>query len=126
MSRLAMALGAALMASPALADELPLEVQPLDRYAALTRIAPDCTSRRRADEITVCGRRDADRWRVPLIERDAGDPRAESVMGERTRLQRITTPCQDHGPFLIKCGMAGVSATIGFGGGGPQFRELAP
>lgn len=98
----------------------------LASYRALTTAEPDCSQRAGTDEIIVCGRRDADRYRVPFIAYDAGDPRAETVTGERRRLQHITTPCQDRGPFLVGCGMVGVSIGVSGDGSVTRRRELAP
>ena len=80
-----------------------------------------------ADEtdITVCGLRTADRFRVPLVVHDAGDPKHESVRNERTRLLNRTSPLADLSPFQVGGGMAGVTMTVG-GEGGTSFRKPAP
>jgi hypothetical protein len=96
-------------------------------YKQMTDADPDCRRKPVGDEILVCGRRDANRYRVPFIVREPGDPRGEGLWSERARLQHITTPCQDRGPFLIGCGMVGISVGIGLGGGAaPKLRGLAP
>ena len=56
---------------------------PLETYERLTAVEPRCTAPATNSEILVCGRRAADRWRVPYIGYEAGDPRGESVMQER-------------------------------------------
>ena len=94
---------------------------------AKTRMAAEQPCIQNADEtdITVCGRRTADRFRVPLVEHDVGDPRHESVRNERTRLLHRTSPLADLSPFQVGGGMAGVSMTVG-GEGGTSFRKPAP
>jgi hypothetical protein len=80
----------------------------------------------KGDDVTVCGRRQADRYRVPLITHAAGDPDHETVMAERQRLQAPTNNCQEKSLFLVGCGSAGVSASTS---GGVQLegeRPLAP
>ena len=78
-------------------------------------------------DITVCGLRRADRFRVPFVVHDPGDPRRETVMAERTRLLARSSPIKDMSPFLVGGGHAGVSITAnaaGVSGGGP--RKPAP
>lgn len=114
----------ALVASaPAIATE-----DPLMAYRKLTTVEPPCNRDPQGTEIVVCARRDADRFRLPLTGIfEAGDPKAESLMGERERLQHIMTPCDERGPFLIGCGMVGVSVSTAIGGtGGIKRRPLAP
>lgn len=79
-------------------------------------------------DITVCGMRHADRYRVPFVVHDPGDPRHEGVPAERKRLLARTNPVEDHSPFLVGGGMAGVSTTVG-GDGAVRtagLRKLAP
>lgn len=76
-------------------------------------------------DITVCGLRNADRFRVPIIVHDPGDPRHEGVPAERQRLFARTTPIDELSPFLVGGGMAGVSAGVS-SDGTPTFRPLAP
>lgn len=84
-------------------------------------VDPDST------DITVCGMRHADRFRVPFITHDPGDPRHEAVMAERTRLLAKTTPIQEKSPFLVGGGHAGVTMTTGAGGTRLEgARSLAP
>jgi hypothetical protein len=79
-------------------------------------------------DITVCGLRHADRYRVPFVTHDPGDPRHETVRAERARLLARANPVQDHSPFLVGGGMAGVSTTIGGDGSvkATGLRKLAP
>jgi hypothetical protein len=121
--RVALLLMALAAGSPAHATETVF-----DTYRKLTSVDPPCNRTPKDDEIVVCARRDADRYRLPLTGIfEAGDPKAESLMGERQRLQNITTPCQQQGPFLVGCGMVGVSVSTAIGGsGGIKRRPLAP
>lgn len=84
-----------------------------------------CTPSADATDITVCGLRTADRFRVPFIVHDPGDPAHESLSDERTRLLHRTLPLADLSPFQVGGGMAGVTMTVG-GGGGTSFRKPAP
>ena len=98
------------------------------RYHELTRADVPCAAPDENEEIVVCAARDADNYRVPFLTVARGDPRREGVHEERERYIRTNTPCQDNGPFLIGCGMVGVSMTV-TQGGGTRFeteRELAP
>lgn len=104
----------------------------LAEYRAGTRAGPSCDAPKDKNEISVCANRRADRWRVAFLQADPGDSRHEAVPDERARYIRTRSPCQDHGPFLIGCGMAGASMTMGFGGPGADKariekpRPLAP
>ena len=80
-------------------------------------------------DILVCGARRADRWRVPFVGYDAGDPRGESVEGERKRISAAPiVPC-GQGAIIANCGNGvGVSTSVGFGvsGSNIKLRPLAP
>jgi hypothetical protein len=94
---------------------------------AKARMAAEQPCVQSADEtdITVCGMRTADRFRVPFVVHDPGDPAHETVSAERTRLLHRTSPLDDLGPFQVGGGMAGVSMTVG-GDGGTSIRKPAP
>jgi len=77
-------------------------------------------------DVVVCGRRAADRYRVPFIEYDAGDPRHEGVPAERERLLARTNNCEEHSTFLVGCGMAGVTVSSLHGVMLEGERPLAP
>lgn len=78
-------------------------------------------------DITVCGLRRADRYRVPILTYDPGDPAHEGVPAERERLLARTTPIHDLSPFLVGGGMAGVKATVSARGSQVgTLRPLAP
>ncbi len=82
-------------------------------------------------DVTVCGRRNADRFRLPLVERTAL-PSRDAEPGRRVAMFHRTNPVQDMGPFLVESGFAGLTAGTSFGSGaksGPKVsgaRPLAP
>lgn len=84
---------------------------------AKARMAAEQPCIQSADEtdITVCGMRHADRFRVPLATRTVD--RRDMVREQRAILVHARTPMEDMGPFLVGGGGAGVSATVGFGPG---------
>ena len=97
------------------------------RTAAETQcvVDPDST------DITVCGLRNADRFRVPFHSRALAW--RDDVPGERAALIHRNSPLADLSPFLVGGGMAGVRAGIGLGPGGGSgevdvggLRPLAP
>ena len=100
----------------------------LDRYAALTSVEPRCVRPSNDSEILVCGARRADRWRVPFVGYDAGDPRGETVEGERKLLASEPPRKCGNEWALRNCGSVGIAATIGFGASGTdvKWRPLAP
>ncbi|MCA1523485.1 hypothetical protein I6F14_36740 [Bradyrhizobium sp. IC3069] len=89
-----------------------------------------CTFDPDATDITVCGLRNADRFRVPFVGYEPGDPRAESVSGERDRLLARTNNCEERRAIAVGCGMFGAHMTTSARGtsvaGVAQQRELAP
>lgn len=113
----------AMVAAPASAQERAT----MGNYQAMTRVEPRCSAPRAGNEIVVCGRRRADRWRVPYILKEAGDPTIQNVSAERNGLIATTTPCQDNSVFLVGCGKGvGVSVSTAIGGGsGVKLRPLA-
>lgn len=99
----------------------PMMARAREMTAAEQRCVPNTST----TDITICGLRRADRFRLPFVVHDAGDPRHESVQAERVRLLNRTNPVQDMGPFQVESGMTGMS--VGTGGvtlGGK--RKLAP
>ena len=96
------------------------------RARTLTSAEQRCLPSADVTDITVCGLRHADRFRVPFIVHDAGDPRHEGVEAERVRLLHRTSPIDEMTPFLVGGGMAGVSVTINTGTGGTKVRKPAP
>jgi hypothetical protein len=98
----------------------------IQKYQAMTRVEPRCSAPKAGNEIIVCGRRKADRWRVPYLLKEAGDPSIQNVSAERNGLIPTTTPCQDRSIFLVGCGKVGLTASVGIGGGqGVKLRPLA-
>lgn len=89
------------------------------RVRALTAIERPCPADRGTADITVCGRRTADRrFRLPLqTVRQPGASLLDNAAAERTALLHRTTPIQDLGPFLVGGGFAGVSVGTSFGPG---------
>lgn len=87
-----------------------------------------CVYNPNATDITVCGRRNADRFRYPFdFEPEPGDPRHEGVPQERTRLMARSNSVKDMSPFQVGGGHAGVTIdTNPRGGGGVKLRKPAP
>lgn len=103
----------------------PTAEEALVTYARQTATRPDCRRRQSGNEILVCGKREADRYRLPLIIKVKGDPRGDDLSAERERLQHITTPCQDNSVFLVGCGFAGVTVSMRVDGSRVKTRPLA-
>lgn len=96
---------------------------------ATARLAPEqpCVVDPDSTDITVCGLRRADRFRVPFRTITPGDPQHEAVSAERTRLLHRTNPIQELTPFLVGGGMAGVGVTVGADGTRAEtLRKPAP
>jgi hypothetical protein len=111
-----------MLAMPAQAEERAT----IRNYLAMTQVEPRCSAPRAAGEIVVCGRRRADRWRVPYLLKEDGDPSIQNVSAERNGLIPTTTPCQDRSIFLVGCGKVGLSVSTAIGGGsGVKLRPLA-
>jgi hypothetical protein len=100
--------------------------QALITYEKMTAVAPRCRQRGGAD-ILVCGRRDADKYRVPYITAVPGDPKNLTVHQERAKLLARPSPCEENGPFLIGCGMVGVTVSTTLANGKTEVeRPPAP
>lgn len=97
----------------------------VSKYKALTSTELRCNRPASADQIIVCANRDADRYRVPFVGYDIGDPRAEGFWGEKERIQHQTTPCEDRGAFRLRCGSVGISVAVGLNGDGLKWRKRA-
>jgi len=98
--------------------------QAMDRYREATRATIDCHGK--SDDIVVCGRREADRYRAPLTVIDPDDPKNETVAAERERLLAKTNNCQEKSTFLVGCGAAGVSVSTRSGVSLMGERPIAP
>lgn len=108
---------------PFIADTDALLRAALERTAAEQRcvVAPDAT------DVTVCGRRNADHFRVPFVVRDPDDPRYRGVHAERQALLHKTNALQDKSMFLVNTGHIGATMTVGLGPGGTTtVRKPAP
>ncbi len=86
----------------------------VDTARRMTSVAQRCVADPNSTDITVCGLRNADRFRAPLKTAPA---RRDNVAEQRAALTQARTPMQDMGPFLVGGGSAGVKATVGFGPG---------
>jgi hypothetical protein len=120
------------VAATALCLAIPISAKtpdPPETYQKLTSVEPRCTRPSSSQEILVCGARRADRWRVPYIGYDAGDPRGETVEGERKRISDgHRDPCGRRAIIADCGGGVGVKVTTAFGasGGELRLRPLAP
>ena len=86
-----------------------------------TRATIECTVTR-SDDITICAKRDADRFRVPLetVDIDKGVP------AERARLIERPNNCQEKSAFLVGCGKVGVGVSSQHGVVLGGERPIAP
>lgn len=95
----------------------------MDAYRERTRADVPCQISTDPAEITVCGARAADRYRVSFIEpaesdRDRPLELTDRLLDGRTRVCGVTA--------FTNCGMVGVSAKMGFDGKVTRERQLAP
>ena len=118
----------ALVATAPTAAFAETDTADVERYRTLTSVEPRCVRPSNDSEILVCGTRRADRWRVPFVGYDAGDPRGETIEGERKRLASEPPRKCGNEWALRNCGSVGVATTIGFGASGSdiRWRPLAP
>lgn len=91
---------------------------------ALTRATVECRMNRADDEIVVCARRDADRWRVPLLTPDPGAIDPDDVPAQRERLIAQPSNCTEMRIMAYGCGAVGV--TMHSGRGGTRLESLRP
>lgn len=101
------------------------DATPMDVYRVLTAAEPRCVAHADTTDVTVCGLRRADRFRVPFLVPEKGDPRHEAVAAERHRYLARTDNCQDKSLFLVGCGSFGLSATVGGRQSGVSVRPMA-
>jgi hypothetical protein len=87
----------------------------VDTARRLTSVERRCVRDPASTDITVCGLRQADRFRVPLATHTTD--RRDNVTEQRAALTHARTPMEDMGPFLVGGGSAGVRATVGGSGG---------
>ncbi|HEX4694958.1 hypothetical protein [Sphingomonas sp.] len=95
------------------------------RYRDRTRATVECHPQR-VDDIVICDRRAADRYRLPLIQLDPDNPKNEPVAVERDRLLARTNNCTEKSTFLVGCGKVGVTASTRSGLTGDGQRPIAP
>jgi hypothetical protein len=92
----------------------------------LTRADVPCEKPKDDNEIVVCSRREADRYRVPFVASGSVDNSVPLRTAELTR-DRSRLPC-GRGAFIAQCGPGfGVGVTFSADGStGLVKRELAP
>ncbi|WP_326522921.1 hypothetical protein [Sphingomonas sp.] len=97
--------------------------EPFAAYREATRAERPCAEARTADEVTVCGRREADkRFRVPFVEVPVRDlvPRERAALLE-DKIERCGRELMFRG-----CGMVGVTMTTSAAGTTLKPRKPAP
>lgn len=105
-------------------QEAPAVDAAMGKYRALTTVEPGCKRGAQGDEVVICARRQADKYRVPLAVSYDGDELPDKRVAKL--LDTAPPPCGE-GAFTVKCGAVGVSTTMG-GGRPPRvsLRPLAP
>lgn len=100
----------------------------MDSYRQKTAADSRCVVDANATDVTVCGMRRADRFRVPFVAPAPGDPAIQDVPAERERMLYRRSPVQELSPFLVGGGLAGAhfSTRSGFGAGQTAARKPAP
>ena len=97
----------------------------LAAYQEKTRAEQSCPLIRNTTDVTVCGLRTADRFRVPFVAPEPDDPLHETVARERQRYLARTDKCQDKSLFLVGCGGFGLSVTTGGRDPAVRVRPMA-
>ena len=97
----------------------------LDRYVERTRAEIPCAISDDPAEISVCGLREADRYRVTFLapaesDRDRPHDYTARLLDGRTHVCGVTSR------ILTGCGMVGVRTRVGFDGTVTRERPLAP
>lgn len=111
-----------------LAQEQPATMTPAEALALHRRnwsANPECKRARDENEIVVCSRREADKYRVPLAMPYTGP---DTDAGRLTRLFDGAdghAPCGE-GAFMVRCGSVGVTGTVNSRGVHYVRRDLAP
>ncbi|MBB5712199.1 hypothetical protein [Sphingomonas xinjiangensis] len=107
-----------------LVQQVPSIDGALLNYRELTRVEPGCKRGARGDEVVICARRQADRYRLPLTTTYDGDENPDKRVAKL--LDTAPPPCGE-GAFTVKCGAVGVTTTMG-AGRPPRvsLRPLAP
>ena len=111
---------------PSLISSTPDAETLLTRARSLTAAEPRCAVDPESTDITVCGLRNADRFRVPFTGYAPGDRRGEVPLAERDRLMAgRSIPCGQTA-FTTNCGMAGMTVSSARGVLPGGARDLAP
>jgi hypothetical protein len=92
-------------------------------YHALTTPIVHCVKPKDDTEITVCARRKADNYRVPLVL--SASPQNSAPLRTAALTDDHHTPCGE-GSFMVRCGYAGVSVSTNGHGIHYVRREKAP
>ena len=92
-------------------------------YREKTRADLPCRKPGDESEIVACGRREADRYRPPLVP--AYNGREAARVREARLLDTNPLPC-GQGAFLVQCGGVGVGVSVGGRGVRYVRRPLAP
>ena len=101
----------------------PDETALMAAYRERTRADLPCRTTAAQDEITVCGRREADRYRISFV---GTDPR-DSVPRERALLLKPPmNDCGRIGQTFAGCGFAGVTVSTNGSAVRMESRKLAP
>lgn len=104
----------------------PAQADMIETYRDRTSVEPRCRAAV-GNEIAVCGRRDADRYRIPFVSKPLpGDPKTTNVPEERARLTAQDDSCRQLGAMPYGCGMVGVRVSTKLGSGKVEYRPLAP
>ncbi len=93
------------------------------QYRDQTRVSVRCQKPKNDDEITVCARRKADDYRVPLIL--SANPNNSVPVRTGALLDQHRPPCGE-GAFLAQCGYVGMSVSTDGHGIHYVRREKAP
>lgn len=99
------------------------------QYREATRAEYRCEADAESGEIVVCALRDADEYRVPILEPTPGDPRIIDAIGERERLVKMPHLACGLAASYEGCGMIGATATAtanSRGVGVSKPRPIAP
>ena len=94
-------------------------------YREKTRVEVRCTKPKDENEITVCARREYDRYQTPFV----GTGRGSNANDQENIL--LTREAQGHvecgkGAFMVRCGSVGVGVSVGSNGVRYKRREPAP
>lgn len=103
--------------------QTPAEVMEMHRQR--WRGDVQCEKARDENEIVVCSRRDADKYRVPLVSSYHGKESADARIGRLFDGADGRPPCGE-GAFLVRCGSVGVTVSVSARGVRQVRRELAP